>query len=910
LGKVGLMGINSKRRRRHTVVAAGSVLATAGVIHLACSVNITPVPGGSTAVFSLAGATIGIALGPAGVFVVETGRATTNVADIAAFSTPPEGEPISAVVRIEPSDVTFFSPSADGTISDVTLFPSSADRAIAPNAQTIGIGGQMVTSTFFLDAFVVDADVAIDACESEAASSLMSYTIGVVDSQVVSVERFDGGRFSRGQLSALLSNNFRICLRISPPIDDEPNPAAARGTLMIEGLLITFGGSLEPSFTLTDADPGETQACCWPPLLRYWEFDEPRRQICEDIAFDSTAGSPREHCETRGGGWKGKGSSCADLTCDEDFRVCCRGSLSGEPCMEFTEEFCVGRRGVAFPPGRTCADENPFPCDEPVHACCFDEEDRCRDVPDGAGCPVGSVTAGEGTKCADCPCANNEVCRQETELTDFLSACCRPGLPCVNMTPENCGLADGFPLIIVACAGDGSTCTEFEPPPTGVCCLPESCVADVTEEACREMDELAKFAEGLTECPCKGACCVPDSCVPDVTEAQCLAMDDLAQYAGDLSECPCKGACCTSLNCAPDVTEGECMTIDDMATYAGDLSECPCKGACCDDFGNCDFVTESDCTGRYQGDTVACLPENPCEILVGGCCDGSGNCTLTLEGDCTAPSTFFGRGVDCPPPGECPVGGACCILNADGQASHCVDATEQDCNDNGGLLFEAGTACTTDSGDSVDLFSCPNPDVPRDCDAPDCPGVCSENICFAQGEISFADSVITYEPTFGGFKKPSDDSKANPETALGEPDYNAATGTSNAVSIGQGGKLELAFTDNLATNSGDYLGDLYVFEVGAAVEATIVSLRATEETAALLAAAGFTSDNGWYVLQRIEGSTREVDLDSVFPGFSPGALKFDAVQLIDDKDQGPNSPATPGADIDAVGAIATVPFGG
>ncbi len=116
----------------------------------------------------------------------------------------------------------------------------------------------------------------------------------------------------------------------------------------------------------------------------------------------------------------------------------------------------------------------------------------------------------------------------------------------------------------------------------------------------------------------------------------------------------------------------------------------------------------------------------------------------------------------------------------------------------------------------------------------------------------------------------------------------------------------MAFTDNVLTNSGDTQVDLWVFEIGPDVEATFVSLRATGTTDGTLAAAGIFPDGGWYEIGRIGGSTRSIDIDASFPGFGPGELRFDAVRMIDDSNQGGGTGATPGADIDAVGAIATV----
>jgi hypothetical protein len=43
-----------------------------------------------------------------------------------------------------------------------------------------------------------------------------------------------------------------------------------------------------------------------------------------------------------------------------------------------------------------------------------------------------------------------------------------------------------------------------------------------------------------------------------------------------------------------------------------------------------------------------------------------------------------------------------------------------------------------------------------------------------------------------------------------------------------------------------------------------------------------------------------------FAGFLPGELRFDAVQLIDDLNEGQTDGATVGADIDAVGDISSI----
>ncbi|MCH8252626.1 MAG: hypothetical protein IID36_09265 [Planctomycetes bacterium] len=184
-----------------------------------------------------------------------------------------------------------------------------------------------------------------------------------------------------------------------------------------------------------------------------------------------------------------------------------------------------------------------------------------------------------------------------------------------------------------------------------------------------------------------------------------------------------------------------------------------------------------------------------------------------------------------------------------------------------------------------------------------CQGTEYSGVCFPSGDVSFADLVIQYDPEFGGNPAPGDPEVLDPTHALGAPDYDGTA--AGAVSLGQGGLLELAFTDNLLANSGDPGADLYVFEVGAKPEAMSIALQATPETAVLLAAALISPNaDGWYEVGDIGGATLlAIDVDGYFNGFAAGALLFDAVQIIDDPTTGESTGATPGADIDAVGAI-------
>jgi hypothetical protein len=181
-------------------------------------------------------------------------------------------------------------------------------------------------------------------------------------------------------------------------------------------------------------------------------------------------------------------------------------------------------------------------------------------------------------------------------------------------------------------------------------------------------------------------------------------------------------------------------------------------------------------------------------------------------------------------------------------------------------------------------------------------------IDFPNGASSFADSVIQWNPLFSGGPGPTNPNFANPDSSLGVPDFPPGGGQSDtgAVSLGHGGLLELAFTDNLLTNSGNSDFDLYIFEIGIQVEDTFVAVRPTTATLALLNPAMDSNGDGFFEIGKVFGSTSSIDIDSLFSGFVAGELEFDAVQLIDDLNEGGSSGGSPGADIDAVGAIASV----
>src|SRR5215211_7268093 len=134
---------------------------------------------------------------------------------------------------------------------------------------------------------------------------------------------------------------------------------------------------------------------------------------------------------------------------------------------------------------------------------------------------------------------------------------------------------------------------------------------------------------------------------------------------------------------------------------------------------------------------------------------------------------------------------------------------------------------------------------------------------FPQGAASFADEVTSYNPvvtTNGVSLAPS---VRHPEEALGPPDH-VTGGTPRFVSLGNGGSITLRFVDNALTGSGTTAKDLWIFEIGPAVEDTDVAISQDGAT--------------WVAVGRVAGSTSGIDVDSF--GFGPSA-RFSFVRLTD-----------------------------
>lgn len=159
---------------------------------------------------------------------------------------------------------------------------------------------------------------------------------------------------------------------------------------------------------------------------------------------------------------------------------------------------------------------------------------------------------------------------------------------------------------------------------------------------------------------------------------------------------------------------------------------------------------------------------------------------------------------------------------------------------------------------------------------------------FPQGALSFADQVVSYTPG-SGVLAPNND----PSQALGVPNYDVQADL-NYVSLGDvPGSLVLRFLDNSLTTSGTPADDLWVFEIGGAIEPTSVDIS--------------TDGINWLPIGDTGGATSGIDLDSI-AGVIPGA-KYSYVRLSELPPLQSGSPFA-GADIDAVGAISsTTPVG-
>jgi hypothetical protein len=168
-------------------------------------------------------------------------------------------------------------------------------------------------------------------------------------------------------------------------------------------------------------------------------------------------------------------------------------------------------------------------------------------------------------------------------------------------------------------------------------------------------------------------------------------------------------------------------------------------------------------------------------------------------------------------------------------------------------------------------------------------------ITFPDGDVSFADKVIA-SSLGDGVTSPHD----NPQAVLGAPDY--VVGSDNGYfSLGlpgtspdnlpndQFGFVTVQFTDNSLTTSGNSDADLFIFEIGGAIEQYSVEI---------------SKDNiFWILVATITGQPSTIDIDGV-AGVNAGD-KFSYVRVSDVAGGATSGFPFAGPDIDAIGAISS-----
>lgn len=151
-------------------------------------------------------------------------------------------------------------------------------------------------------------------------------------------------------------------------------------------------------------------------------------------------------------------------------------------------------------------------------------------------------------------------------------------------------------------------------------------------------------------------------------------------------------------------------------------------------------------------------------------------------------------------------------------------------------------------------------------------------ITFPDGDISFADEVISFNP--------------GPDVAAPHDDQNLVLGAPDGshISLGDNDSIIVRFSDNSLTTSGDATADLHIFEVGARVE--VFNIAISQDLV------------NWIDLGDLSGQPTSIDIDAV-----AGVVQFAQYSYVRLTDVDPNQTGSPfgEADIDAIGAISSAP---
>ena len=168
-----------------------------------------------------------------------------------------------------------------------------------------------------------------------------------------------------------------------------------------------------------------------------------------------------------------------------------------------------------------------------------------------------------------------------------------------------------------------------------------------------------------------------------------------------------------------------------------------------------------------------------------------------------------------------------------------------------------------------------------------------DGITFPQGDSSFADSVVSYDPLFGGGPVPTNPNFTDQSAAIGPPDYTGGSNGTGSVALGEGGRIVLRFEDNALTGSNDDSEDLQIFEVGLFVQATLVDIS--------------VDGINFLSVGEVSGATSSIDIDPFLSAANIApSTQFFFVRLTDNIPTGSDPGNTTGADIDSVGAVSSV----
>lgn len=155
-----------------------------------------------------------------------------------------------------------------------------------------------------------------------------------------------------------------------------------------------------------------------------------------------------------------------------------------------------------------------------------------------------------------------------------------------------------------------------------------------------------------------------------------------------------------------------------------------------------------------------------------------------------------------------------------------------------------------------------------------------KRVHFPLGERSFADEVVSFK--IGN--RPPGKEWTDPRLSLGPPNYVDSVRDRKSpthLTLGCAGSVILRFADNVLV---DVEGpDLYIFEVGPSVESTALAVS--------------KDGTSWHEVGKIAGGTAFADISHI----AKAGDRFYYIRLTDLKSD--CGGGTPGADIDAVGAI-------